>query len=276
MSTRQHILGPTVLGLALVLASSLGVVSAAPIDNDDERHEIHVERKVICDGDDCSEGSGDHKMIFIGPDGESRAIDGDFKWIHGEGGSMTMKLHAPGLKGGFLGVRLTELTPELREHFGVPDDVGVMVSKVVDDSPAQRAGIQVGDIITLVDSEEVASAGALSHAIGGHEEGDTVTLEIWRDGAVQRLSATLEEREGMRMALMPKIHLDFGDGERAERRIHIRCDSDDEECAAGVGDFDCGGAEECRVEVECSDGDCTCTVNGEDADCAAFPGVPHP
>src|SRR5262245_15606747 len=47
--------------------------------------------------------------------------------------------------GGFLGVQLIGITPELRQHYGVPKDAGVLVGAVEADSPAAKAGIQVGD-----------------------------------------------------------------------------------------------------------------------------------
>ncbi len=119
-----------------------------------------------------------------------------------------LRLLHGGEAGGFLGVQLTDLTTELRVHFGVPEDAGVLVSKVVEDSAAARAGIEVGDIISLVDGKSVTSARSLSGVIGGHEEGEAVTLEIWRDGQVRRLDATLDERPaGQRM---PKIRMMHG------------------------------------------------------------------
>lgn len=94
-----------------------------------------------------------------------------------------------------LGVRLVDLTPELRTHFGVPEEVGVMVSSVAEDSPASRAGIQIADIIAAVDGEPVRRSFELAHRIRGHEDGDTVDLETWRDGKVLSLTAVLEQRE---------------------------------------------------------------------------------
>jgi membrane-associated protease RseP (regulator of RpoE activity) len=100
-----------------------------------------------------------------------------------------------GLSGGYLGVELTELTPELRLHFGVPDDRGVMIGRVEDDSPATAAGLAVGDIVTAIDGEPVESSWDLSLAVRRHDGGDAVDLEVWRDGRALDLTATLDERE---------------------------------------------------------------------------------
>lgn len=160
-------------------------------------------------------------------------------------------LHHP-FDGAFLGVQLTDLTPELRQHFGVPEDVGVMVSRVVGDSPAFRAGVQVGDVITGVSSAEITSSRSLSAEISRREGGDTVNLEIWRKGGVEQISATLEERSGSGMT---SHHVQLGD-----------CEGDD--CGTHLVDFThCAGEEPCRVEVRCEDGDCSCTVDGEPAEC---------
>jgi S1-C subfamily serine protease len=59
---------------------------------------------------------------------------------------------------GYLGVGLTDLTPELRAHFGVPQEAGVMVSKVDAGSPAEKAGLKVGDVVTAIDGKPVATS----------------------------------------------------------------------------------------------------------------------
>ena len=159
--------------------------------------------------------------------------------------------------GAFLGVGLSPLTPELRTHFGVPEDLGVMVSKVEADSPAALAGIEVGDIIARVGGDDVGSASALARNIRHREEGDTVDLEIWRDGQVQTLSATLAAREGM----------DFGGV--GHHQVILTC-AGEEDCEH-LADFDCGGADDCMVKVMCDGGDCDCTANGEEIDCTSLP-----
>jgi S1-C subfamily serine protease len=80
-----------------------------------------------------------------------------------------------------LGVQLTEVTPELREHLGGNSDAGVLVGKVLKGMPAEMAGIEVGDLIESVDGETIEDAGDLVEAL--HERaGETIQLGIVRDG----------------------------------------------------------------------------------------------
>ena len=113
---------------------------------------------------------------------------------------------------GFLGVELTNLTPELREHFGVPENQGVMVSRVVKGSAAEDAGLAVGDIITGVDGQEIGSAGSLGRAIRNRDGGETVEVEYWRDGEAQQTSATLAEHERCALDVSQYLEgIDFGE-----------------------------------------------------------------
>lgn len=100
-----------------------------------------------------------------------------------------------GHKRGTLGVQLTDLTSELRAHFGAPAATGVMVSKVVSDSPAEKAGFQVGDVITAVDGEEVSSSNEVSRRIRRKGDGEVSTLQVYRDKGLMTLDATIEARE---------------------------------------------------------------------------------
>ena len=83
------------------------------------------------------------------------------------------------------------LTEELRQHFGVPEDTGVLVCKVTEGSPAEAAGIQVGDILTGVDGKPIAQPHRLSREIRRKEEGETAEIELWRDGAMMSLPVTI-------------------------------------------------------------------------------------
>lgn len=105
-----------------------------------------------------------------------------------------------------LGVELVRTTPELRAHLGAPEDRGVLVGKVLPGSPAEKAGLKVGDVITSVDGSEVASAGSILEAIGD-KAGQGVDVELVRDGKPMKVRAEL-----------PKLEDDEPAGPRAFRR----------------------------------------------------------
>lgn len=90
---------------------------------------------------------------------------------------------------GRLGVSIQGLTPELAEYFGVKD--GVLVSSVEKDSPAAKAGIKAGDVITSVDGQSVADGSALMDQLRA-KDGD-VSIGVSRDRKAMTLKATLEK-----------------------------------------------------------------------------------
>jgi membrane-associated protease RseP (regulator of RpoE activity) len=98
-------------------------------------------------------------------------------------------------QGGFLGILMVDLTPELRSHFGVSKDAGVMISSITDESPAAEAGLRVGDIITSIDGESMSGSREVVRAIASKGGGESVTVEVFRDGSYSSLTATLAERE---------------------------------------------------------------------------------
>ena len=99
----------------------------------------------------------------------------------------------------FIGVSLTNLSPELREHFGAPKDAGVMVESVQDDSPADKAGLRVGDIVLSVEGKDVKSSADLRLALRDKKEGDSVRIDLLRGRARQTVVATVKERESPRL-----------------------------------------------------------------------------
>ena len=99
-----------------------------------------------------------------------------------------------GARRGFIGVHLMDLNPELRAHFGAPRDAGVMVSEVDADSPAAKAGVAVGDIVTSADGQKIASTGDLSRIVRRKKAGETVKLDVSRDRSGKHLSVAVEER----------------------------------------------------------------------------------
>jgi membrane-associated protease RseP (regulator of RpoE activity) len=87
----------------------------------------------------------------------------------------------------------TDETPWLGASLTQTPD-GATIAQVIADSPADKAGLQRGDVITAIDGTEVANVGDLRDALDGKSVGDTVTLSISRDGQAQDVSVTLEAR----------------------------------------------------------------------------------
>jgi membrane-associated protease RseP (regulator of RpoE activity) len=143
-----------------------------------------------------------HRVVVINKDGKQQVIEGD----------------GPLMKRGYLGVALLDLTPELRAHFGAPEDAGVLVSKVEDGSPADKAGLKVGDILTSVDGSEVKSSWDVGAKVRRMDDGKQIPLSVLRNGRSQNLSATIVERERPEIDMGP-IFFKEKDGDRMILRM---------------------------------------------------------
>ena len=106
-------------------------------------------------------------------------------------------------KRGYLGVSLLDLTPDLRAFFGAPQDAGVLVSHVEADSPAAKAGIKVGDVLTGADGQKIGSSTDIQRRVRVKKDKETASFEVWRDRRSRTIVATLVERE--------RPEIDFGD-----------------------------------------------------------------
>jgi len=96
---------------------------------------------------------------------------------------------------GLLGVTILDVTPDIAEAYEIKDAKGALVSQVLPDSAAEKAGLQAGDVIRSVDGKTVGGANELRNAIGMKRSGDTVSLEILRDGRKRTVKAKLGEQE---------------------------------------------------------------------------------
>jgi membrane-associated protease RseP (regulator of RpoE activity) len=99
--------------------------------------------------------------------------------------------------GGYLGVSTTNLTEDLRTHFGTSSEHGVMVAKVFVGTPAARAGLQAGDIITAIDGTRIGTTWDINKALASRKKGEQVRIEFHRNRVAQQTTATLEERKGI-------------------------------------------------------------------------------
>ena len=94
---------------------------------------------------------------------------------------------------GRLGVMVMSLTPELRKHFGAPEDRGVLVAHVESGTPAATAGIEVGDVIVEVHGKKIDAAPDVLSALADVGKGDHTKIELVRDHKSRTLDATLAD-----------------------------------------------------------------------------------
>jgi len=94
---------------------------------------------------------------------------------------------------GWLGVMIQPLTPELAKGFKVPADGGALVASVQDNSPAARAGIKAGDVITEYDGHKLARTADLSKLVAATAVGREVPLTIVREGKTMTLQAQVAQ-----------------------------------------------------------------------------------
>jgi serine protease Do len=97
--------------------------------------------------------------------------------------------------GGYLGVYMQELNDDVREGLDVGANTrGVLISGVEDGSPAERAGIEEGDIIVKFAGKSVATPDELRDAVQGVEPGDEAKVEVLHEGKSATLTVTVGER----------------------------------------------------------------------------------
>lgn len=97
--------------------------------------------------------------------------------------------------GSFLGVAIEDVDAEDAERLRLPEERGALVTRVMDNSPAARAGLQEGDVILRWNEERVESVAELRRLVRETPPGRAVGIRVFRDGGRKRVEATLEERE---------------------------------------------------------------------------------
>jgi serine protease Do len=93
---------------------------------------------------------------------------------------------------GFLGVGIQDVTHDIADSIGLKQAKGALVTQVTPGSPAEKAGIKSGDVITQVDGDRIDDARSLSRDIGAKAPGTTVDVSVWRDNATQHFSVKLD------------------------------------------------------------------------------------
>jgi serine protease Do len=94
---------------------------------------------------------------------------------------------------GYLGVYLQEITVDLKEAMDLPSLDGVLISEVVNNTPADRAGLKAGDVIMEFDGKDVKDMASFRILVASTEVGKTVKIKVHRDGKQKELKVAIGE-----------------------------------------------------------------------------------
>lgn len=111
----------------------------------------------------------------------------------------------------YLGVKMSDLSNQLGDFFGVRDGDGVLITEVIEDSPAEQAGLKAGDVIVQIGEARIENSGDVTELISNKEVGDEVELSLLRDKRSVTLKATLGETDDLFFGNLAPFDDDFID-----------------------------------------------------------------
>jgi serine protease Do len=94
---------------------------------------------------------------------------------------------------GWLGVTIQRVTPELAKQFDLKDDTGALIGDVIEEGPAEKAGLQRGDIILEYDGKKIEEPYVLRNMVANSLPGEQHTVEILREGKTSKVTITIGE-----------------------------------------------------------------------------------
>src|SRR3990172_5332851 len=95
---------------------------------------------------------------------------------------------------GWIGAAVQELTPDLAESFKLGDIKGVLITEIIRNSPAEKAGVRRGDILIAIDDQAIESWGTMQETVASLPPGKVVQIKLMRDGAAMSLKLTIGKR----------------------------------------------------------------------------------
>lgn len=141
---------------------------------------------------------GEEKNLEVEIGRKRRRMPGFFGWTGDGHHSMffTNRVH--------LGVQVQALNADLASYFGLEEGDGVLVVEVMEDTPAMRAGLKSGDVITKIADESIAAPEDVYAILEDYDKGDTIEVEYIRHENRATTEVELEEGSG--------YHFRFGEG----------------------------------------------------------------
>jgi serine protease Do len=93
---------------------------------------------------------------------------------------------------GYIGIGISDVTPDNAKFFQMTNATGALVTQVEPKSPGGKAGLKTGDVIVKLNGQSVTDAGELQMQVGQKRPGDSIQLEVMRDGKTTNVPVTLE------------------------------------------------------------------------------------
>ncbi len=97
---------------------------------------------------------------------------------------------------GWMGVAIQNVTEKLAKYYGIGETKGVYIAKVYEGDPADKAGIQVGDVIIKINNKKINSSRDLSLTVANHLVGETIKVKLIRNGDKKTVKVKLGKRPG--------------------------------------------------------------------------------
>src|SRR5271163_3466510 len=98
-------------------------------------------------------------------------------------------------EGSWLGVETNEVTSDKAKALKLPAERGVLLGKIMDDSPASKAGLRENDVVTEINGQRVEGTSQFRRMIREIPAGRTAQLTVWRDGRAQSITVTMGQAE---------------------------------------------------------------------------------
>jgi len=146
--------------------------------------------------------------VLIYRNNQKRELTVQMRKLYSDWGPYFHHFRLPGQHRSYLGVKLQSLTAELRNYFGVKDNLGVLVASVKEDSPAKKAGIQAGDVIIRMDRRRIRSVRDVHRVLAFFEPGEEIEIQIVRNGEKRSVKVKL----GKTRKIYPKTYFYWDEG----------------------------------------------------------------
>jgi len=163
--------------------------SSTRIERNDDGVRMWVDGRELTD-DEIKDKMKDMKV-------KMKSLDGDGTWSWDDGPGMHMYTTPSVRSRGRLGVRVDDLDKDMADALGVTAGKGALIREVIEDTPAQKAGLRAGDVIVKVGTTTVDDADDLTRALRDQDDGK-VSVDVVRKGARRTVSVDLPTRDEVR------------------------------------------------------------------------------